>query len=89
VTNQERVHKANVETVQRMKAQGMSGQTIIDMEPRLQAAVEEVFGQTRHDISEAGNANTDIRIQIAKYAAQHGGGSGAAGPLPSIRDAIL
>jgi len=89
MSNQERVHKANIETVRRMKAQGMSAHTISEMEPRLLAAVEEVFGQARHDISDVGNANTEIRLQTARYVAQHGGGSGAAGPLPSIHDAIL
>jgi len=76
-------------TVQRMKAQGMSARTIIDMEPGLQAAVEEVFGQTRHDISDVGSANTEIRLQIARFDVQNGGGSGAAGHLPSIHDALL
>jgi hypothetical protein len=87
----QRAHNRNVETVKRMKARGQAARTILDMEPGLVDAVTEVFGQeARLNLSATPDtARADMREDIARYNATHGGGSGAAGRLPSLRDALL
>lgn len=77
----QKVFETQIKRVQEMKARGSRPEDILDMEPGLAEAVQEVFEMSREDIT----ASTSPRLNyqnligedVVRYIGREGGGSGS------------
>jgi hypothetical protein len=78
--NKNKIHQGNLATVHRLLEAGQSADTIREMQPHLAEAVDEVVSGKVIELSNEDEADgiAKMNLEVARYGAQRGGGSGAA-----------